>query len=68
MCPFSVNSPELCKAALTSLMIDEKYCCCKAYETCPLFLINKSRMGNAFSEVTLQQGEISLVSNITPSL
>lgn len=38
-CPFSMNRPELCKAALSSLMIDEKCCQSETYEICAIYLI-----------------------------
>jgi len=50
MCPFIINKPELCEAALSSLMIDDKHCSSAAYKKCPLFLINKSRQDNGLNE------------------
>jgi hypothetical protein len=45
MCPFFNSKPELCKAALSSLMIDKKYCFSETYDRCAIFLIKKSRKG-----------------------
>jgi hypothetical protein len=42
MCPFSINKPELCRAALSSLMIDDRECFGEAYNRCPIFFVNQS--------------------------
>lgn len=45
ICPYTYIGPELCKAALASLMIDKQYCSSKGYEGCPIFLVIKKRKG-----------------------
>ena len=42
MCPLIINKPDLCKAALSSLMIDDKACLNESHNRCPIFLINES--------------------------
>jgi len=37
--PLSTNRPELCTAALSSLMINKKCCLSQAYYRCPIYLI-----------------------------
>jgi len=43
LCPYAYIRPELCKAALASLMIDKQYCSGKGYERCPIFLVITSK-------------------------
>ncbi len=38
-CPLSTNRPQLCNAALSSLMIDKRFCLCQAYDRCPIYSI-----------------------------
>lgn len=45
MCPFCTIKHELCKAALSSLMIDKEYCSSEAYDRCAIFLVIKAREG-----------------------
>ncbi len=39
MCPLSMKKPGLCKAALSSLMIDMTNCRDEAYLKCPIYAI-----------------------------
>lgn len=43
MCPLRMNKPELCKAALSSLMVDVKYCLNGAYVRCAIYAIESKR-------------------------
>ena len=52
-CPLIKAKPDLCKEALSSLMIDDKDCFSEAYTRCPIFLINKPRWITDDSEPTL---------------
>jgi hypothetical protein len=49
-CPLITNRPELCKAALSSLMIDKKCCRSQAYGRCPIYSI-ESKQENDLDEV-----------------
>lgn len=42
MCPYCVTKNELCTAALSSLMIDNKFCFSKDYHTCEVFQVNRT--------------------------
>jgi len=46
-CPYSFIKPELCKAALASLMTDRHYCSSEDYRGCSIFLVNKIREGTS---------------------
>jgi hypothetical protein len=54
MCPFIMNKPELCKAALSSSMIDKNDCTGNSSDRCPLFLINKSGRDTDLNESSIQ--------------
>ncbi len=43
ICPFSIDKPELCRAAVSSLMINATYCR-GAYEECPIYAIESKRI------------------------
>jgi hypothetical protein len=42
-CPYTFIGPDLCRAALASLMIDKHYCFGKGHEGCPIFLVITSK-------------------------
>jgi hypothetical protein len=54
MCPFIMNMPELCRAALSSSMIDKNGCIDDSHDRCPLFLINKSGRDTDLNESSIQ--------------
>jgi hypothetical protein len=64
MCPFIINTPELCKAALSSLMIDVKDCLSESHDRCPIFLINKSGCNTDLNESDVQILEEDKLQNL----
>jgi hypothetical protein len=65
MCPFIMNKPELCKAALSSWMIDDEHCSSEAYDRCPIFLINKSVVSEQ-KKMTIRNDHHAFSANADP--
>ncbi len=53
MCPLTTKKPYLCKAAVSSLMINMTNCRGEAYQKCPIYAIQSQ--GNNDRSVLLQK-------------
>lgn len=45
ICPLRQANAEICKAAISSLMINKKYCISSVYDRCALFWVIQGKNG-----------------------
>ncbi len=64
MCPLRMNKPELCKAALSSLMIDRAQCVNGAYVECAIYAIESQRSTDNKSLGALQKAEGEIINTV----